>query len=166
MRRILVAVAEISVRVDLHHPEAACTCGEIALHDAPGDGVLAAQDDRHLAAPQDLRHSCRDVRDHPLRLPAAVDGRPRVDAFGPGVARTVPALELTGCGEDGCGAVGRPAAIRDRLLVGNGQDVEARRLRRDVVELGAEKPGRRPLLPRGRGAGRCALHDSRLLNSS
>ena len=100
-------------------------------------------------------------RDHLLGLRPAVDRGPGVDPLGARIAAPVPALELARRGEDRARALRRTPAVRHGLLVRHRQDVKARRLRRDIVHLGAEKaqPGRP-------SSGAPALHDSRPLKSS
>jgi len=130
--------------------EPSYACLQVALHHAPGHGVLAAEHDGKLAATQDVGDTPGDGAHHGLRLGRAIDGVPRVDALGAGVARAVPALELSRRFENCRRSQRRPAAVGDRLLVGNRDDVKARIRGRELRQFAGEK----------------AAHDNRPLKSS
>jgi hypothetical protein len=63
VRAALVLVAQVAVRVDLHHHEIAVD-GVDRAGDAGGDGVLTAQPDQQLTRAQVLLGAGRDCFDH------------------------------------------------------------------------------------------------------
>src|SRR6185503_21042993 len=120
------------MRIDLHNAEIAYAGLEVALDHPPSDGVLAAEHDRQLSQCKDARYCRGDVADHALRLARAIDRRPGVDALGARIARAVPALELTRCGDDRARPERGAMTVGNRLLVRHRQHVKARLLLREL----------------------------------
>src|SRR6185503_4538203 len=62
-----VGIAQVGMRVDLHDAEVLHAGVEVALDDAPGDGVLAAEHDGHFFQFQYFSYTTRNFLNNPLR---------------------------------------------------------------------------------------------------